>query len=61
MNEKAEWQKQVEAKLAAAAQRKQSIQQDRQRQMTETGRRWRQFKEIGDERVFLMDERVFLM
>ena len=36
MSEKAAWQRQVETRLAAAAQRKQAIQPDRQRQMTET-------------------------
>ncbi len=51
MSEKAEWQKQVETKLAAATQRKQAIQQDHQRQMTETERRWRRFGEMGDELV----------
>jgi hypothetical protein len=50
MNEKAEWQRQVETKLAAA-QRKQAIQQDHQRQMTETERRWRRFGEMSDELV----------
>jgi YHS domain-containing protein len=51
MSEKAEWQRQVETKLAAAVQRKQAMQQDHQRQMTETERRWRRFGEMGDELV----------
>jgi YHS domain-containing protein len=51
MSEKAQWQRQIETKLAAAVQRKQAIQKDHQRQMTETERRWRRFGEMGDELV----------
>jgi hypothetical protein len=48
MSEKPQWQRQVETKMAAAAQRKQAIQQDHQRQMTEAERRWRRFGDMGD-------------
>jgi YHS domain-containing protein len=51
MSEKAEWQRQVETKLAASVQRKKAIQEDHHRQMTEAERRWRRFGEMGDELV----------